>query len=371
MTILLAPDSFKDALSAMEVCRALEQGVRRALPAANVRLFPMADGGEGTAEVLAWHLRGELVEVEVNDPIFRRVKAKYFRMGKMAFIEMAQASGLQLLELKERNPLKTSTFGTGELVMDAMRHGVEEIYLAVGGSATNDAGMGMAAALGWHFLDGKGEHLLPIGENLGKVESLVPPNPKPETRSVKLLCDVTNPLYGPQGAATIFAKQKGADEAAIVRLDKGLRHFSGVVERHVGADFSAMPGAGAAGGLGFGAMAFLGASVSSGAVAIMQLTGFEEAVQQSDLIITGEGRLDGQTAQGKLVSAICKVAKLSGVPVMAICGEVDADDAALAEIGLKAAYQIRRPDETLLASIARTPKALETLAYKVLKTIRL
>jgi glycerate kinase len=383
MTILLAPDSFKDALSALEACEALERGVRRALPSATVRLFPLADGGEGTAEVLAWHLKGELVEVTVSDPLFKPIVAHYFSFGKTAFIEMAQASGLERLSQDERNPLKTSTFGTGELIKHAIAQGMEEVYLAIGGSATNDGGMGMAAALGWQFLDGNGKALTPIGENLKNVVSVLPPNPEvsgqvPQSAIrnphsaiciPKLLCDVTNPLYGPNGAAYVFANQKGADQDAVVQLDDGLRHFAAVVAEQLGIDFSQLPGAGAAGGLGFGAMAFLGARVQGGADAILQLTGFEEAMSGADLLFTGEGCLDSQTGQGKLLAAICRKAKACSVPVVAICGAVDADDAAIAAMGLQAALQIRERGEPLESSIARTAKGLETLSYKVLKTM--
>lgn len=375
MNILVAPDSFKDALPALEVCKAIEHGLLRSLPAATVKLFPMADGGEGTAEVLAWHLSGRLVEVQVSDPLFRPIKAQYFSFGKMVFVEMAQASGLQKLGVGERNPLKTSTFGTGELLGHAIQSNAEAVYLAIGGSATNDAGMGMAAALGWRFLDENGQVLLPIGENLSRVKTILPPPAESLLTSKQvvwtLLCDVAAPLCGPNGAAHVYARQKGADDAAIAQLEIGLQHFSEVVEKTLGKDFSQVPGAGAAGGLGFGAMAFLGANFQSGAETIMQLTDFEEHVGKTDLIITGEGRLDGQTGQGKLVATICRKAKARGVPVIAICGEVTASETELVELGLLKAVQIKEPDEPLAKAIARTATALEQLAYNVLKTTQL
>ena len=380
MKILIAPDSFKDALTAPAACEAIRRGVLRALPMAEVQLFPLADGGEGTAAVLAWHLGGELVQVTVSDPLLRPVEAQYFRFGEMAFVEMAQASGLQRLGLCERNPLKTSTFGTGELILDALKKGARHIHLAIGGSATNDAGMGMAAALGWRFLAKNGAELAPIGENLAKVYRLVPPDALPNFLVIPegnanpqftVLCDVTNPLHGPQGAAHVFAKQKGADEAAVAMLDEGLRRFSGVVAAALGHDFSQQPGAGAAGGLGFGAMAFLGAAVRPGAAAVMELVGFEEVVKKADLVITGEGRLDGQTRHGKLVAVICQKAKMAGVPVVAICGAVDATDAEVAALGLAKAVQLRLPGETLAASLSRTQNALAEMASNILKTMQL
>lgn len=375
MNILVAPDSFKDALPALEVCKAIERGLLRSLPAATVQLFPMADGGEGTAEVLAWHLSGRLVEVQVSDPLFRPIEAQYFSFGKMVFVEMAEASGLQKLGVGERNPLKTSTFGTGELLGHAIQSNAEAVYLAIGGSATNDAGMGMAAALGWRFLDENGQVLLPIGENLSRVKTILPPPAELLLTSKQVawtvLCDVDAPLCGPNGAAHVYARQKGADDAAIAQLEIGLQHYSEVVEKTLGKDFSQVPGAGAAGGLGFGAMAFLSANFQSGAETIMQLTDFEELVGKTDLIITGEGRLDGQTGQGKLVATICRKAKAHGVPVIAICGEVTASETELVELGLLKAVQIKEPDEPLAKAIARTATALEQLAYNVLKTTQL
>lgn len=376
MKILIAPDSFKDALPALQVCEAIRRGVQRALPDAEVQLFPLADGGEGTSEVLAWHLPGRLVKTTVHDPLMRPVQALYFLAKdgvgvEMAFIEMAQASGLQLLSERERNPLKTSTFGTGELLLSAQENGAKNCYLAIGGSATNDAGMGMAVALGWRFLDENGVALAPIGENLLKVAKVLPPNPKPAIANPILLADVTNPLYGPSGAAHVFAPQKGADAAAVKLLDAGLQHFAGVVERCLGKDFSQIPGAGAAGGLGFGAMAFLAASTHSGALTIMDLVGFEQVVSGCDLVITGEGKLDGQTQQGKLVAAVSQKAGAKGVPVMAICGAVEATSAEVAAMGLSGVFELRRHGETLSDSIARTAISLEETAYKVLKTIQL
>ncbi len=376
MKILIAPDSFKDALPALQVCEAVRLGVQRALPDAEVQLFPLADGGDGTAEVLAWHLPGRLVKTTVHDPLMRPIQAQYFLAKdgagvEIAFIEMAQASGLQLLSEMERNPLETSTFGTGELLLSALENGAKNCYLAVGGSATNDAGMGMAAALGWRFLDENGVTLAPIGENLLKVVKVLPPNPKPAIANPMLLADVTNPLYGPYGAAHVFAPQKGADAAAVALLDAGLRHFAGVIEQTVEQDFSQVPGAGAAGGLGFGAMAFLGASMQSGALTILELVGFEQVASGCDLVITGEGKLDGQTQQGKLVAAVSQKAGAMGVPVMAICGAVEATPAEVAAMGLSGAFELRRQGEALSDSIARTAISLEETAYKVLKTMQL
>lgn len=376
MKILIAPDSFKDALPALKVCEAIQRGILTASPNAEVRLFPLADGGEGTAEVLAWHMGGEMKECEVNDPLFRPVRAQFFLLpkgasGKMAFVEMAQASGLQLLSPTERNPLKTSTFGTGELILEAMRHGATEIYLAIGGSATNDAGMGMAAALGWRFLDELGAELEPVGGNLSRVVSLKPPSPDLSLPKITVLSDVTNPLFGPTGAAQVFAPQKGADAVAVKSLDDGLRHFSAIVEKWTGQDFSQEKSAGAAGGLGFGALAFLAASIQPGAETLMELLDFEAVASKMDLIATGEGKLDSQTAGGKLLSAVGAVSKITKVPTIAICGKLEADAESVSAMGFQLAVQLQKPDEPLAHSLAKTAERLEQVAHNVLKTILL
>jgi glycerate 2-kinase len=379
MKILIAPDSFKDALAAPDVCRAIRRGILKARPEADCTLFPLADGGEGTSEILAWHFKDEMIRLTVADPLGRPVEAHYFlaENGRVAFIEMAQASGLQLLRAEERNPLKTNTSGTGELIADAIKKGARKILLGIGGSATNDAGMGMAAALGWRFLSKTGEELQPAGESLEAVEEIIAPS-EGVTAShtlteveVEVICDVTNPLFGPDGAAHVYARQKGADDAGIARLDAGLRHFSKKLEAHFGKNFAEIPGSGAAGGLGAGAMAFLGAKLRPGIEAVMELTGFEEVLKNADLVITGEGKLDGQTMHGKLIHGICKKAAKHGVPVIAFCGTLEAEPEAIAATGLRAAFSILRKPQTLAEAIDATEEGLECMAYNVLKIMDL
>lgn len=354
----------------------MSAGILAASPNEEVRLFPLADGGEGTVDILHWHLGGEKIAIQAHDPLFRPVGARFFLFphqggGKVAFLEMAQASGLQLLSAEERNPLKTSTFGTGELVLEAIRRGATELYLAIGGSATNDAGMGMAAAMGWRFLDENGVGLRPIGENLGHVAKVQAPSTNLVLPVVHVLCDVDNPLFGPNGAAQVFAPQKGANKEAVQRLDEGLRHFSELVSLAIGRDFAQQKGAGAAGGLGFGAMAFLGATMAPGADTVMQLTGFEEVATQMDWIITGEGKLDAQTGSGKLVSRLAATARKLGVPVGAICGNIVASEKDLQALGLSFAIQLKKTREPLSRSIAQTAERLREAAYNVLKTMQL
>lgn len=323
MNILVCPDKFKGSLTAREVCAAVESALLEIHPELTVRSMPLADGGEGTWSILTeWH-GGTEVEVSVQDPLFRPILAHYGISGdgKIAFIEMAEASGLTLLKADERNALLTSSIGTGELMADALDRGVNQIILGIGGSATNDAGIGMASALGYLFYDASGEPLKPIGENLIHLRSIRTGQLHPRLREVNVtaLCDVTNPLYGPDGAAHVYGVQKGADGAALDILDAGLRNFRRVVHKQlkVSVDF---PGAGAAGGLGAGARAFLNASIRKGVNYIIENTDLEAKVNEADIVITGEGKIDGQTLSGKVVSEIIRLSAQAGKTVYAICG---------------------------------------------------
>ena len=369
MKILIAADSFKDALPALEVCRAIARGLRRALPQAELLLFPMADGGEGTAEILTYHSRGERIEKEVNDPLFRPVTAGYGLSGdgKAAFIEMAAASGLPLLKQDERSALKTTTFGTGELILDAIQRGVQRIMLGIGGSATNDAGIGMAAALGYRFFDENGERLPATGENLARVSTVDSGHLKArlEGLEVEVLCDVDNPLFGEKGAAHVYAPQKGANPEGVAILDDGLRHFAQLLEHKFGKDFAHIPGAGAAGGLGAGAMAFLGGRLRPGIEAVMDYTRFEDQLEGVQIVFTGEGKVDSQTLHGKLIYGITRRAKAAGVPVVALCGALLASPEDVDAIGLKAAFSIQNRPASLETALKETAEGLERTAFHI------
>lgn len=365
MRILIASDSFKDALSAPDVCRAIAAGIRQKYPDAEVIEFPLADGGEGTFEVLSLHLGLQTVETDTVDPLFRPIRAPYGLSadGHTALIEMAKASGLQLLKPDERNPLNTSTFGTGLLLADARRRGVKHVVLAIGGSATNDAGTGMASALGWRFSDVAGQAVKPVGGSLGSIAGILPPSDLQAFERVDVICDVTNPLYGPQGAAYVYGRQKGADDEAIAQLDAGLQHFAQIAENQLNKPgLPEMPGTGAAGGMGFGAMIFLGATLRRGIDLVMDLTRFDQALESADLVITGEGKLDGQTLHGKLIHGICQRAGKSGVPVIALCGQLTATAEQIAQIGLQKAYSINEKQLPLAEMLARTGENLTRAA---------
>ncbi|MEZ5039652.1 MAG: glycerate kinase [Saprospiraceae bacterium] len=369
MNVLIACDSFKDGLPAMEVCKAIAKGIHLANPAIQTQLLPLADGGEGTAEILTYHTNGQWVQKKVQDPLFREIWANYglAKDGKTAFIDMAQASGLQLLSPAERNPLYTSTYGTGQLILDAMQQGVEKIVLGIGGSATNDGGMGMARALGYHFKDKKGNRLQGCGADLSKVSVIIPP--KVDLPTIEVLCDVTNPLYGPQGAAYSYGRQKGGDDPMLELLDRGLQNLASRVKEQLGVEGAAVAGAGAAGGMGYGAMVFLKASLHSGIGAVMHYTHFAAHVKAADLVITGEGKIDEQTRQGKLISGICQQAMAHNKPVIAFCGALLASPRLVREIGLTAAFSIQTHPTSLEEALLQTAQGLCDVAFHVCKTI--
>lgn len=299
--VLISPDKFKGSLSASQVCVALEKGIKKRRPKTVFTSLPLADGGEGTLEVIQQLHGGTWISADTFDPLMRPIQAEYVWLAdqKTAYIEMARASGLALLSVKERNPLETSTFGTGMLIADALKRGATHIILTIGGSATNDAGIGMAAALGWTFLDGEGATLDPVGENMIRIASISAA--KPAFCSFTVLTDVSNPLAGSAGAAYVFAAQKGASPLAIKQLDKGLNNIASFF-----GSIASEPGAGAAGGLGAGARYFLNARIVAGSSWIMDKVHFNRALLKADFIITGEGKIDSSTWGGKVVSEVVK-----------------------------------------------------------------
>ena len=363
MNILVACDSFKDALPAGQVCQAIAAGLKKSHPHATVTEMPLSDGGEGLLDVLRTPLGLHWVDAQVGDPLGRPIAGRYGLSAdrKTCVVEMAEASGLQRLTLAERDPRLTSTFGTGQLLADAKARGARRAILAIGGSATNDAGIGAAVALGWGFLDGHGKGLPPDGGHLGQIAKLVPAQPPFE--SMEVLCDVTNPLFGPNGAAWIYGRQKGGSDPVLAELDDGLKHLASLVKEQLGRDVAALPGAGAAGGLGYGAVAFLGAQLRRGIEIVLDLTGFDEAARQADLIITGEGHLDGQSAQGKLIQGLCQRAK--GKKAIALCGKVSATPQQIESIGLAAAISINAEERPLAEMLANTAANLEKTAAEL------
>ncbi len=321
--ITIAVDSFKGSLSSYDVACAAEQGILNVLPHCKVKKISIADGGEGTAQALISTLRGEWREVRAHDPLMRPITARYGVVdeGRTAIIEMASASGLTLLRAEERNPLLTTTYGTGEMIADAVRRGARHLLIGIGGSATNDAGMGMLEALGYRFYDCKGHVVAGCGARLERVAHIDASGAMPELKECRLevACDVKNPLYGPQGAAHIFAPQKGASPSVVERLDQGLKNFASVVNPTA----AEAEGAGAAGGLGYALQAVLGARLRAGIDMVLDAMHFDQIISGSDLVITGEGRIDYQTVMGKAPSGVLRAAAAQSIPVVAIGGSVE------------------------------------------------
>ena len=339
MKIILAFDSFKGSMSASEAVAAATEGIRSVYPDANIVGLPLADGGEGTTEAMCRFMKGRWVECASHDPLFRSIKARYYVSvsGETAVMEMAECAGLTLLNPMEQNPMKTTSFGVGEMIRDAVHRRCKTIYVGVGGSATNDAGMGMLSALGYRFLSDSDTPVNPVGEEMIKVSKVdVTGAVRLKDISIVAICDVKNPLYGKNGAAYIYAGQKGASSSEIASLDEGLRHFSSFFPVDA---FS--QGCGAAGGLGFG-LKIIGATLSKGIDVVISMSGLQRHLRDADLVITGEGRIDKQTLYGKLPIGVLNKAKACNVPVIALAGSVT-DEKELLDAGFKSVQSINPP----------------------------
>lgn len=370
MKIVIAPDSFKGSLTSPQVCAAIEKGIRKADGNADIVSIPMADGGEGTVDALMNVLGGSKIQVWVKDPLFREIKAEYGILeDNTAVIEMASASGLALLIPEERNPMNTTTYGTGELILDALNRGCRNFIIGIGGSATNDGGIGMVAALGAKFYDQEGNTIDLTGAGLLRLHSidLSRLDKRIQECQFKVFCDVENPLYGPQGATYVYARQKGADDAMIEKLDMGLRHLSEIIEKDLGKQVAFIPGAGAAGGLGAGLLAFLNAKLEKGIDMMMETVNFHEQIKDADLIITGEGRMDKQTGYGKTVYGVIKAAKLQGIPVIGICGSIGDGVEELYSEGLTAVFSIINRPMSLQEAMEETYELLTSTAENIMR----
>lgn len=332
--IILAPDKFKGSLTGTEFCEAIERGIKKHTSNVEMIKLPLADGGDGTIEVLNYYLEGEMVSLEVHDPLYRKINASYLYAAtkKTAYIEMAEASGIRLLKGDEANPMLTSTYGTGELIKDALERGVEHIILGIGGSATNDAGLGMARALGYTFFDKDNSELKGSGEDLIHLSSIDNSVIHPRLKEVKfeVACDVDNPLYGKNGAAHIYSSQKGATPEMILELDVGLQHFNEVVKNQFEVDLQEINGTGAAGGMGAGCILFLNAKLSAGIDLIKNVANFDSQVKGVDWVITGEGKLDDQTFSGKVIRGVLD--SVSDEKLAIFCGIVDLEEDQIKEL---------------------------------------
>ena len=325
--IVVASDSFKGSLTSREISTIVAEAVSEVFPDCQTVCLEIADGGEGTIDALCRALGGSRIEVSVSDPLGKPVVSEYAIVnvpgeGPTAVIEMSKASGLPLVPEGMRNPMLTTTFGTGELILDALGRGCKHFLIGIGGSATNDGGTGMLATLGWRFLDSDGNELPPVGASLGKIESIDSSgkNPALDGCSFVTACDVDNPFCGPDGAAFVFAPQKGAGPEEVILLDKGLESFSSVIRKSTGVDVKDIPGAGAAGGLGGALLAFLGARLTPGAEMVLEAIGFDAQAEGADLVITGEGKMDFQTLKGKAPLCVLRHATRLGIPTISLAG---------------------------------------------------
>lgn len=342
---VLAPDSFKESMSAKRACEAMERGIRKVLPDAEILHVPMADGGEGTVDALVDGSKGTRVEVVVSGPLPTEKVTTYYGLladQKTAVMEMARANGIELLAESKRNPLLTSTYGTGEMIKSALEHGVEKIIIGIGGSVTNDGGAGMAQALGVRLLDEAGRDLSVGGGALAKLATVDITNVDPRLKNTEIIIasDVTNPLTGPTGASVVFGPQKGATPEMVNELDSNLVHYAEVIKRDLTIDVKNQPGAGAAGGLGAGLLVFTGASLRSGVELVTELTHLEDKISQADYVFTGEGGMDFQTKFGKAPYGVAKAAKKYHKPVFACAGYIGEQVEVLYDEGITAIFGI-------------------------------
>jgi glycerate kinase len=370
MKIVIAPDSFKESLTAMAVANEIEAGFREIFPDAEYLKLPVADGGEGTVQAMIDASGGRLVALQVTGPLGEPVSAFYGLMGdgQTAVIEMAAASGLELVAPSQRNPLRTTSYGTGELIRSALDAGARRFVLGIGGSATNDGGAGMLQALGGRLIDASGADLVHGGGALNMLDhiDLSGLDARIKESVFDVACDVSNPLVGPQGASAIFGPQKGATPEMVARLDDNLRHYADVIERDLGRQVAEMPGAGAGGGIGAGMMVFLGGSLRPGSEIVTAAVGLDAAVADADLVITGEGRIDGQTIHGKTPVGVARVAQRHGKPVIGIAGSLAPGAAAVHEHGINAVFAaVSRPctvEEALAAAAVNVRNAARNIA---------
>ncbi|WP_026464191.1 glycerate kinase [Adhaeribacter aquaticus] len=343
MKFILAPDSFKESMTAKEACEAMARGIKQVIPDAVCIQVPLADGGEGTMQALADATGGTVFYQEVTDPLSNLIRGEYAILGdgETGVVELASASGLHLVPKEKRNPLVTTTYGTGQLIKALLAKGIKKLIIAIGGSATNDGGVGLLQALGIRFLDENEEEIGFGGRELGKITTietagLITNNVPLE---VEVACDVTNPLTGPTGASRIYGPQKGATEEMISELDRNLEHYAEKIKEYLNVDINQVPGAGAAGGTGAGLMAFLQATLVPGINLVIKHSGIENKIKDADFIFTGEGSIDHQTVNGKTISGVVKLAQKYQKPVIAFAGRV-CDHEMLYQLGLKSVFGI-------------------------------
>lgn len=372
MKFIVIPDSFKGSMSSVEAAAAIERGLKSVHKDASVICLPAADGGEGTIEVFRNIGIGRMIEKEVTGPLGGRIPAKYILTeDKTAIIEMAQGSGLTLINRFERNPMKTTSFGTGELIADAVSRGAKKILLAIGGSATNDGGLGMAQALGASFTDTQGKEVRYSCEGLGDLHNIDEGKMRALLQGIEIViaCDVQNTLCGPEGASAVYGPQKGADHKMVQEMDRLLNKLAGVIQVKTGIDMRTIKGTGAAGGIAVTLIAFAGAKLVSGIEVILEYIGFEKHLDGADYVLTGEGRIDEQTRYGKVIAGILNASKKKGVPVIAFAGMLGSGYEQIMEAGVKSCFCILPGVVTIEDAVKNGPTYLEDCVRRVARLL--
>ncbi|KAB1068345.1 glycerate kinase [Tamlana haliotis] len=371
MKLVLAPDKFKNSLSALQFCKAVEAGIKEIYPQADIVKLPLADGGDGTIKVIKYYLKAEFVNIEVHNPFFEKISASYLfsEASKTAFIEMAEASGLKLLHQNSLDCKNTTTLGTGDLIVDALNRDAKTIILGLGGSATNDCGIGMATALGYRFLDKNNNEVKPIGAHLSQIKTVDASKIHPRLKQVnfQIACDVENPLCGERGAVHTYAAQKGAAESDLIMLEQGMKDFSRILEASYDVEVQKVKGAGAAGGMGIASKLFLNGSLMPGIQLLKSIADFDAKITNADWIITGEGKLDIQTLSGKSIRGVLDSAKAKKIKVAALCGAVDLDEIELKDFGIPYSDAVLRHAENLSDAMKHAFEYVQLMAKNFAK----
>lgn len=372
--IVLAPDSFKESMTAKEVCMAMERGIKKVNDEVTCVHVPMADGGEGTVQSLVDATGGRIHSLMVTGPLGDKVEASYGILGdnETAILEMASASGIHLVPTEKRNPLITTTYGTGELIKDCLEHGVKKILIGIGGSATNDGGVGVIQALGGKLLDNEGNELAFGGGELGKLAHIDLSNFDKRLHDVviEVACDVSNPLCGEKGASKVFGPQKGATPEIVKELDNNLAHYADIIKNQLKKDIINVPGAGAAGGLGAGLMAFLNGTLKKGIEMVIEYTGLEEKIEEADMVWTGEGSIDFQTQYGKTPLGVATIAKKYNKPVIALAGKVGEDVEVLYGNGIDSIFGIMQGVTSLEEALKKGAENTEKTSENIMRLMK-
>lgn len=372
--VILVPDSFKGTLSSSKVCEKMEKKIKEHFPYCEVISVPVADGGEGSVDCFLTAVGGEKIKIKVKNPYFEEMEAFYGLIdhGKTAIIEMAACAGLPLVE-DRKNPAKTTTYGVGQLILDAANRGVKKIIVGLGGSCTNDGGCGAAAAVGIKFINKNGDEFIPTGGTLHEIDSIDMSGKSEILKDIEIIsmCDIDNPMYGSNGAAHVFAPQKGADREMILHLDKGIEHLSEVIKKDLDKDLAQIPGTGAAGAMGAGMMAFFDSTLQMGIETVLDTVQFDSLIEDADIIFTGEGKLDAQSLRGKVVMGVAKRASLAKVPVIVVAGGSDLDIGEAYNLGVTSVFTINRLPEDFEISRLKSGENLNFTMDNILRLLKM